>query len=140
MSVSFFLDTNILIYSFDLQNESKRNISEELIKKALAGEGFIGFQVIQEFLNVSTKKFGNPMNSTEAKFYMSKVLFPICKIFPTEELYYLALEINEKFKFSFYDSLIIAAALESNCKILYSEDLQHNQKIYDLTIINPFMQ
>ena len=138
MKGKFFLDTNILIYSFDLHNSLKRTISEKLIKNALSGDGFISFQVIQEFLNVSTRKFENPMNSEEAKHYISKVLFPICKIFPTEELYYFVLEIHEKFKFSFYDSLIIAAALQANSKILYSEDLQHNQKIYDLTIVNPF--
>jgi predicted nucleic acid-binding protein len=80
------------------------------------------------------------MNSDEAKYYISKVLFPICKIFPTEQLYYFVLEIKEKFKFSFYDSLIIAAAIEANCKTLYSEDLQHNQKIYDLAIVNPFVE
>jgi predicted nucleic acid-binding protein len=139
MRGKFFLDTNILIYSFDLQNSLKRTIAENLIKNALSGEGFISFQVIQEFLNVSTKKFENPMNSNEAKHYISSILFPICKIFPTEELYCFVLDIQGKFKFSFYDSLIIAAALQANCKILYSEDLQHNQKIYDLTIINPFM-
>lgn len=140
MSDKFFLDTNILVYSFDLHNSLKRTISEKLIKSALYGEGFISFQVIQEFLNVSTKKFENPMNSKEAKHYISSILFPICKIFPTEELYYFVLEIHEKFKFSFYDSLIIAAASQANCKILYSEDLQHNQKIYDLTIKNPFLK
>jgi len=67
-------------------------------------------------------------------------LFPICEVFPSEKLYHNSLDIHEKFKYSFYDSLIIAAAIEANCKILYSEDLQHNQKIYDLMIINPFMQ
>jgi predicted nucleic acid-binding protein len=140
MSDKYFLDTNIFIYSFDSQNSSKRTISEELIKNALSGKGHISIQVVQEFLNVSTKKSGNPMNSDEAKYYISKVLFPICKIFPTEQLYYFVLEIKEKFKFSFYDSLIIAAAIEANCKTLYSEDLQHNQKIYDLAIVNPFVE
>jgi len=66
-------------------------------------------------------------------------LFPICEVFPSEKLYISALDIREKWKFSFYDSLIIAAAVEANCKILYSEDLQHNQKIYDLTILNPYL-
>ncbi len=139
MKGKFFLDTNILIYSFDLHNSLKRTISKKLIKNALSGEGFISFQVIQEFLNVSTKKFEYPMNSEEAKHYISKVLFPICKIFPTEELYFFTLEIHEKFKFSFYDSLIIAAALCANCEILYSEDLQHNQEIYNLKILNPYI-
>ena len=51
-----------------------------------------------------------------------------------------ACEIAERYRFSFYDSMIITAALESNCEILYSEDMQHNQTIDDtLKIINPFL-
>jgi predicted nucleic acid-binding protein len=46
--------------------------------------------------------------------------------------------VKERYRFSFYDSLIIAAALEAGCNTLYSEDLQHNQKVEWLTIINPF--
>ncbi len=138
MKGKFFLDTNILVYSFDLDNSQKRTIAEKLIKNALSGDGYISFQVVQEFLNVSIRKFGSPMNSTEAKHYISKVLFPICKVFPSEELFKNSIDICEKFKFSFYETLIVGAALQANCKILYSEDLQHNQKIYDLTIVNPF--
>jgi len=44
-----------------------------------------------------------------------------------------------KWQFSFYDSLIIAAALQAKCNVLYSEDLQHNQKVHSLTILNPFL-
>ena len=50
-----------------------------------------------------------------------------------------ALDIAERYGFSFYDSLIVAAALESKCKILYSEDMRHNQQIENLTIKNPFV-
>ncbi len=139
MKDKFFLDTNILVYSFDLIQTKKRIVSGKLIKRALSGEGCISFQIIQEFLNVSTRKFEKKMNSDEANKYLSKILFPICTIFPSEDLYSFALEIQEKWKFSFYDSLVISAALKGNCSILYSEDLQHNQEIHDLKIINPFL-
>ncbi len=79
------------------------------------------------------------MSPIEAKEYLSKVMFSLCHIFPSEKLYFNALDFKERWQFSFYDSLIIAAALEANCTILYSEDLQHNQKINDLTVTNPFL-
>ena len=78
------------------------------------------------------------MTYVEGQKYLSKVLFTLCHVFPTERLYIQALEIKNRWKFSFYDSLIISAALEVDCKVLYSEDLQHNQQIRDLTIINPY--
>ena len=138
MKDKFFLDTNIIVYSFDELSSAKRRISEKLIKEALSGKGSISFQVIQEFLNTATKKFESPMNSDEAEKYLSKVLFPFCSVFPSEELYIHSLDIKERWHYSFYDSLIIASALEADCTVLYSEDLQHNQKIYGLTVLNPF--
>ena len=135
----FFLDTNILVYSFDSTSQQKREIANDLIKNAHKGNGCISFQVIQEFLNVATRKFKVPLKITDAQNYLTKVLYPICEVFPSEKLYSIALEIMERWKFSFYDSLIIASALDSECNILYSEDLQHNQKIFDLKISNPFI-
>jgi predicted nucleic acid-binding protein len=137
MKGKFFIDTNIVIYAFGLELE-KKMIAKQLIKDAHKKGGCLSFQVIQEFLNTSTKKFKIPLKKEDTQKYLREILFPICEVFPSEILYSNSLDIHEKFKYSFYDSLIIAAALESNCKILYSEDLQHNQKIYDLTIVNPF--
>ena len=57
---------------------------------------------------------------------------------PSAGLYTQALELKARWKFSFYDSLIVAAALEAGCKRLYSEDLQHGQRIQGLRIENPF--
>lgn len=139
MKGKFFIDTNIIVYAFSV-NLEKKVMARQLIKDAHKKGGCLSFQVIQEFLNTSTKKFKIPLKKEDTQKYLSEILFPICEVFPSEKLYINSLSIHEKFKYSFYDSLIIAAALDSNCKILYSEDLQHNQKIYDLTIINPFMQ
>jgi len=138
MKDKFFIDTNIVVYALSLESE-KKSISKQLIKQAHKKSGCLSFQVIQEFLNTVTKKFQIPLKKEDAQKYLSEILFPICEVFPSEKLYISALDIREKWKFSFYDSLIIAAAVEANCKILYSEDLQHNQKIYDLTILNPYL-
>ena len=138
MKDKFFLDTNIIVYAFDSPESVKRKISDKLIKEAHQNLGCISFQVIQEFLNVAIRKFESPLKNEDAKRYLSSILFPICEVFPTEKLYLAALEISERWKYSFYDSMIICAALESDCTILYSEDLQDNQKIYQLQIVNPY--
>jgi predicted nucleic acid-binding protein len=138
MKDKFFIDTNIIVYVFSLESE-KKTISKQLIKQAHKRNGCLSFQVVQEFLNTAINKFKIPLKNEDIKKYLSEILFPICEVFPSEELYKSALDIRERWKFSFYDSLIIAAAIKSNCKILYSEDLQNNQKIYDLTIINPYL-
>jgi predicted nucleic acid-binding protein len=139
MSDKFFLDTNIFVYSFESPEQEKRIISEKLIKKAIGGDGCISFQVVQEFLNVATRKFAIPLKPEDSKLYIQKVLYPIIEVFPSKELYFSGLEIQQRWKYSFYDSLILAAALVAKCNILYSEDLQHNQRVEGLTIINPYI-
>ena len=140
MKDEYFLDTTIFVYSFAQQDTKKREKSNELIKAALLNNsGCISSQVIQEFMNVSTRKFTVPMSIQDCEKYLKNVLSPLCQVFTSLDLYYKALDIMERWQFSFYDSLIIAASFQADCQILYSEDLQHNQKIQSLTIINPFL-
>jgi predicted nucleic acid-binding protein len=140
MNDKFFIDTNILVYSFDSNSPVKQQIAQEIIKKALVDhEGCISSQVIQEFLNVSSKKFNPVLSSEDCLKYLNTVLSPLCEIFTSIDLYRAAIEISERWKYAFYDSMIITAALQTNCGLLYSEDLQHNQKVQSLTIINPFI-
>ena len=140
MNGKYFIDTNIFIYSFDTTNPTKQQTAKKLINKALYEfSGCISYQVIQEFLNVATQKFDTPLSSTDCQKYLASVLDPLCEIFSSIELYHDALEIAEGWKYSFYDSLIISAALRASCNILYTEDLQSGQIIKDLTITNPFI-
>ena len=140
MNDKYFIDTNIFVYSFDATEKDKQLRSMELIKHALDTHlGCISYQVVQEFLNVATRKFTVPMSTKDAQLYLSTILEPLCEIFPNIELYHQALELSERWKYGFFDSLIIAAALRSTCKILYTEDLQHDQEIHNLRIINPFV-
>ena len=92
----------------------------------------------QEFLNISTTKFARPMNRNESRAYLDAVLSPLCEAFPTIALYREALDLRANLGYSFYDALIIAAALEAGCSTLYSEDLQDGQTVRDLKIVNPF--
>jgi len=67
------------------------------------------------------------------------VLTPLCRVLPTPKLYQQALELKEETGFGFYDTLILASALEADCKTLYTEDLRHHQRVSGLTIQNPFL-
>jgi len=140
MSAKFFLDTHVFVYSFDRRNPTKQKKAQSLIDKALSDHsGLISSQVVQEFLNVALRKFEKPLPLPESRAYLDVVLAPLCEVFPSVQLYHHALELQDQAGFGFYDSLIIASAAEGSCKILYSEDLQHNQRIAGLTIQNPFL-
>ena len=140
MSDNYFLDTNILVYTFDQSTPNKRAVAQSLVEKALTNKnGAISFQVIQEFINVSTKKFDKPLSLQDAQIYFNAVLSPLCRFYPGTNYYSQALQTKQKWRYSWYDSLIITAALNLNCTLLYSEDLQHNQQLDGMTIVNPFL-
>lgn len=139
MNDKYFLDTNILIYSFDSSHPAKRKISRDLVAGALEkGKGIISYQVIQEFLNVATRKFAVAMKVKDAQIYLNIVLEPLCEVFSSMELFHQGLEISDQWRFPFYDALIVAAALQADCRVLYSEDMQDNQTVKGLSIRNPF--
>jgi predicted nucleic acid-binding protein len=139
MKDKYFIDTNIFIYSFDKTNPTKMIKSQSIISQALEkNNGSISTQVIQEFANVAIKKFSNPMKSKDLRIYMNEVLFPLCSVFPNFELLEESVEIHERYKYSFYDSMIISAAIISGSNILLSEDLKDKQKIENINILNPF--
>ena len=135
-----FLDSNIFVYLFEEKDQRKYDIARDIVFRALkTGECIISFQVVQETLNVITRKLPAAATVEQAETFMNGTLVPLWKVSPNQELYRGALSITLRYRYGFYDSLIIAAALEANCKTLYSEDLQHGQKIEQLTIKNPFV-
>jgi len=140
MRDKYFLDTNIIIYSFDHQDEGKREISRALIADGLEKRNTsISYQVVQEFINVSTRKFEKQLTKEDCRMFIEQVLHPIWHVYPSKELIFSALNISEKWKYSFYDSLIIASAIEASSTVLYTEDLQHGQQIDNVKIVNPFL-
>jgi predicted nucleic acid-binding protein len=139
MNVKYFIDTNIIVYGFDDRQPDKKARSLSLITDALqTGNGVISWQVVQEFLNVATRKFKVPLKPEDAKLYLQKVLHPLCQVFPDLEIYQDALNLQVKTNYSFYDSLILAGAMREGCTILYSEDLQDGYQVDGLRIVNPF--
>jgi predicted nucleic acid-binding protein len=139
MNAKFFLDTNVVVYTFDVGAPHKQRRAQELVEQALrTHEGVVSTQVVQEFLNVATSKFSTPLTLSDAQQYLHDVLAPLCTVFPSIDMFRQALDLQQELRFAFYDSLVISGALQAGCGTLYSEDLQHGQQIRDLRILNPF--
>ena len=137
MSVDNFIDTNVFIYLFDETSVEKSRTAEELIRQSLEnGSGCISYQVVQETLSIVTRKL--KASPEEARQLLDNILEPLWRVNPSRSLFRRGLELQSRYKFGFYDCLIIAAALDAGCKTLYTEDLQHGQQIEGLTIVNPF--
>jgi predicted nucleic acid-binding protein len=126
-----FFDSNILLYLLD-ENDLRSIVAERLVK---AG-GIISVQVLNEFANVATKKFG----MTPAAIVESlKPIRDDCEIVPLEvPIHDLAMEIKSQIKIGVHDANIVAAAMLTGCTTLYSEDLNHGQRVGRLEIRNPF--
>jgi predicted nucleic acid-binding protein len=140
MSGGDFIDSNVFVYLVDPEHPAKRRRAEELISGAVeSGSASISFQVVQETLNVMTRRLQAVVTPDDARRFLEKVLVPLWRIMPSQALYERALEIQARYRYSFYDALIIAAALVAGCRRLYSEDLQHGQRIEGLSIENPFV-
>jgi len=138
MSDRVFLDTNVLVYSFD-DDPRKEQISDSIIALALvAPVALISFQVLQEFCHLALRKFKGKFSPQELRKFCLSTLYPLCKIYPSFELLDQALIIHEKYKIGYFDSLIVSAATQGNCKYLLTEDLNDGQTIEGVTILNPF--
>jgi predicted nucleic acid-binding protein len=141
MSASLcFVDTNVFAYSYADGLPDKQQRADVLIDRAiLEGTGVISFQVIQEFFSVAFRRFRSPISATEAEQFLANTFSQFRVVHSSHSLYQRALELYRLHSLSWYDSLIVAAALEADCGTLYSEDLQHGQKFGSLEIQNPFV-
>ena len=140
MSGRFFLDTNIFVYSFDAGSRKKAAQSAKLIRSAIETRGgIVSYQVVQEFFNVALRRFAKPMSSADAEQYLSTIFRPLLSVHSSPALYGEALRIGARFRLAWYDSLIVASAIEGQCDILYSEDFQDGQQFGTVVISNPFV-
>lgn len=134
-----FVDSNVLVYLVDSSEPEKRATARDLVRNALQrGDAQISYQVVQETLNVVTRKFQRTVSSDDARQLFREVLLPLWRVMPSQALYERALDIQARYQYAFYDSLIIAGALAGGCTRLYSEDMRDGQRIEGLTIENPF--
>ena len=133
-----FVDTNILIYAYDIS----AGIRHETAKKLLArlwnsGQGVISTQVLQEFYVTATRKLPKVIDPLVAKEIVTDLLeWELATI--EGPMILEAMELSQKHSFSFWDSLIIVAAQKADCTLLLSEDLSSGRTIGKLKIKNPF--
>ena len=135
----YFLDTNIFVYSLDRQNPSKAKIALSVIETHTFNRtGVVSFQVVQEFFNVALRKFKLPFDARQCELFLDGVCVPLLGVHSSVQLFERGLELMPKLRISWYDSLIVAAAAEAGCSVLYSEDLENGRRIGGLEIRNPF--
>ena len=131
VAAEVFFDTNVLLYLLSADS-AKADTAEALA----ADGGVISVQVLNEFASVGLRKLAMPLG--EVREVLSTIR-AVCEVLPIDiETHDLALELVERYQLGMYDALIVAAALQANCAVLYTEDLQHGQKFGGLSIRNPF--
>jgi predicted nucleic acid-binding protein len=136
MTARCFVDTNVLVYSDDSRVGPKRERARELIREAMiAGTGVLSLQVLQEYFSIATKKLGISADGARKKIELFSELDVVVLGF--QDLL-AAIDLHRRHQFSIWDALVVRAAVNGGCRILYSEDLQDGRRIDGLEIVSPF--
>lgn len=135
MSAKIFLDSNLWIYAYDNRDPSKQNITRQLILQN-ADHIVISTQILGEIYHVLTRKKLQPPNQIAAIMQDLMDNFQLIAIDVAQVRKAIALQSTTQY--SYWDSLVVATAITAGCLTLYSEDLQHQRRLENLTILNPF--
>ena len=140
MSDKAFIDTNILVYAHDRgsgrRHEAARSLVEELWRDR---NGVLSTQVLQEFYVSVRRKASRPMPASEARRLLRDYL--AWEVVVNDGASILdAVELERRYKISFWDALIVQAAAASRTSVLYSEDLSHESRYSGVTVLNPFVR
>ena len=133
-----FFDTNVLIYSVDLGETGKQELAADLVEEHLVrANGAISVQVLREFYSAS-RKIDNPLSEEQAREMVRR--FATFRVLPEDAGTVLkAVRRHQEMFLSFWDALIVEAALKSGADRLFTEDLQHGQVIEGMRVENPFL-
>jgi predicted nucleic acid-binding protein len=137
MSELEFLDTNVLVYSYDIADRGKQEIAQNLVRRALAGDMVTSAQVLGEFAATLLHKVVPRVDPVELTAIMD-ALGPIPIVATDADLVRRAVEVQGRYGLHFYDSLIVAAAERAGCERIWSEDLNSGQKYFGISVQNPF--
>ena len=139
MSDKYFVDTNILVYAHDRSAGAKHDRARTLIEQLWqSGNGVLSTQVVQELCLNLRRKTNPPLQIEETRRLLQDYLsWEIVVNSPESVLQ--ALEIEDRYKTSFWDALILHAAEISGAAVLYSEDFSANQKYGSVRVVNPFV-
>jgi len=136
--MKFFFDTNVLVYLFDADAPAKRKNARALFQKhAEDSDILLSTQVLQEFYVAVTRKLARPLDAAAAaEAVKSFAELPLVQI--DSALIVSAIHRSRDSQLSFWDALIVQAAIEGHASTLYSEDMQHGQALDSLRVVNPF--
>jgi predicted nucleic acid-binding protein len=135
-----FLDANILVYAFDASAGPKKTAAEQLLTELWeTGTGCLSVQVLQEFFVTVTRKVAHPLSSEETAERIRELA--AWRVFsPTADDVLAAIALHKHARLAFWDAMVVHAAAECACDVLWTEDLTHGQVIQGVRIRNPFMQ
>jgi len=132
-----FLDTNVLVYAYDVTDPAKRRIAQDLVRKAVAGGLVVSTQVLAEFVATLLHKL-SPAPSSQDVIALLDTLAPIRLVSPDHEIVRRAVEAKAAYGLHFYDGMIVAAAERAGCERIWSEDFSPAQKYFGVAVANPF--
>jgi predicted nucleic acid-binding protein len=136
--VKAFLDTNIIIYAYDTSAGDKHQKARDLLAGLWeSGLGMVSTQVLQEFYVTVTRKIPKPLHLATARDIIADFLTWDVVVNDGDAIL-KAIDVQEKHGFSFWDSMVIAAAISGGASVLLTEDLSDGQKIGGVEIRNPF--
>lgn len=137
-TVPSFVDTNVLIYAEDRDAKAKHEIARDVVLRLWDDrDGVVSVQVLQEFYVNATRKLKKPLSTAKALDIVEEYL-TWTVVENTGALLTSAIHLQTKAQLSFWDALVVQAAIEAGCDRLYSEDLNHAQRFGSLAIVNPF--
>ncbi len=135
-----FLDTNVLVYAHDTSAGTKHDLARGIVADQWTGRrGVLSTQVLQEFFVSVTRKLPKPMDTATAQKVVADLLNWEVVVNDGNSILG-AFELLERYKYSFWDSLIVHAALQAGAAVLMSEDFSPGQHIQGMTIENPFSE
>ena len=133
-----FFDTNVLVYGYDRRDPAKRLRALDLLADAIeSGTGVVSAQVLSEFFNVVTRRLPDPLSSEIAETIVGEIAaMPVVEI--DAVLVQRAIGVCRRYRISYWDSLIVAAAERARCSRILSEDLNPGQSYDGVVVVNPF--
>ena len=140
MSDKYFVDTNVLVYAYDRSAGPKHERAQALIEELWnSGSGLLSMQVLQEFCVNLRRKAGQPLAADHVRRLIQDYSSWEIVVNTTESILQ-ALDIEARYRISFWDALILQAAESSGATLVYSEDLASGQKYGSIRVVNPFAE
>lgn len=133
-----FVDANILVYAHDASAGAKKQVAEALLARLWqSGRGTLSVQVLQEFFVIVTGKVPRPLAAADAAERVAELA--AWQVFaPAANDVLAAIDLHRQSQIAFWDAMIVQAAAETGCSVLWTEDLSHGQVLRGVRVQNPF--